>query len=375
MVMQRKRLMIVAAAWLAALVPLAAPKSALAQSLGLGVPAPALSVKEFVKGAPIKDFQKGKLYVVEFWATWCGPCITSIPHLTELQKKYKDDVTFVGVSVWETDTNKVKPFVAQMGDKMAYRVAMDRVPAGAKGSQGAMAKSWMTAAGENGIPTAFVIGRDGKIAWIGHPMALDKPLAQIVAGTWNAQAAAQERAVAKAGQAKIMALQRKLVEARKSGDPVGQTLAVLDAAVADDPALERQTGTLKLRTLMAAQPSRQADALAYANRLADSVLNNNAGSLNELAWFLVDPEQPKRDAVFAPVALKAARRADDLSGNKEPQILDTLAAAYFASGDAAKALECQEKAVRLAAGTPLATDKSLTTRLEMYRKAAATPNK
>ncbi len=368
--MQSKRLMIVAAAaWLAALFLLATPQSASAQSLGLGAPAPALTVKEFVKGVPVKAFQKGNLYVVEFWATWCGPCRVSIPHLTELQKKYKDKVTFVGVSVWETDPAQVKPFVTQMGDKMAYRVAMDRVPAGAKGSQGAMAKSWMTAAGENGIPAAFIIGRDGKIAWIGHPMAMDKPLAQVVAGTWNAQAAAKERAQAKAGEAKIMALQRKLAEARKSGDPA-QTLAVLDAAVADDPALERQTGTLKLRTLLASQPSRQADALAYANRLADTVLSDNAGALNELAWSLVDPDQPKQDAVFAPIALKAALRADALSGGKSPQILDTLAAAHFASGDAAKALTFQEKAIRLATGTPLAADKSLTARRDLYRKAA-----
>ncbi len=85
--MQRKRLMIVAAAaWLATLVPLATPQSASAQTLGLGDPAPALAVKEFVKGAPVTAFQKGNVYVVEFWATWCGPCRTSIPHLTELQK-------------------------------------------------------------------------------------------------------------------------------------------------------------------------------------------------------------------------------------------------------------------------------------------------
>ena len=69
----------------------------------------------------------GKNYVVEFWATWCGPCKASIPHLTELQKK-NPSVTFIGVSVWEPDQDKVKPFVEEMGDKMAYRVAIDLVP-------------------------------------------------------------------------------------------------------------------------------------------------------------------------------------------------------------------------------------------------------
>ena len=65
----------------------------------LGDPAAPLSIKEWVKGKPV-DVKDGKnIYVVEFWATWCGPCRTSIPHLTELQKKFKDKgVVFVGVS-------------------------------------------------------------------------------------------------------------------------------------------------------------------------------------------------------------------------------------------------------------------------------------
>src|SRR5581483_11860735 len=99
--------------------------------LNVGDPAPKLEVKEFVKGEPVKSLEKGKVYVVEFWATWCGPCRATIPHLTELQKAHKD-VTFIGVSVYEREADKVKPFIKEMGDKMDYRVAVDDVPEGKK---------------------------------------------------------------------------------------------------------------------------------------------------------------------------------------------------------------------------------------------------
>src|SRR5438132_6593800 len=120
-----------------------------AGELSIGDPAPKLGVKEFVKGEPVSSLEKGKTYVVEFWATWCPPCLTSIPHLTELQKKHKR-VTFIGVSVYEHDQAEVKPFVEKMGDKMGYGVALDSVPEGGKGAEGKMAKEWVDAADQEG---------------------------------------------------------------------------------------------------------------------------------------------------------------------------------------------------------------------------------
>jgi enterochelin esterase-like enzyme/thiol-disulfide isomerase/thioredoxin len=157
-------------------------------SLGVGDAAPKLTVKEFLKGKSVRQFERGKVYVVEFWATWCPPCRDTIPHLTKLQKKYPD-VTILGVSVSEPDPDKVKPFVEEMGEKMDYRVATDL--------KGAMLKGWLQAAGQDGIPTAFIVDGDGKIAWIGHPTAMDKPLEKIHAGKWDLKAAAAEFAEAR----------------------------------------------------------------------------------------------------------------------------------------------------------------------------------
>jgi thiol-disulfide isomerase/thioredoxin len=143
-----------------------------AQTLKVGDPAPALQQGKYVQGEPVTSFQPGMVYVVEFWATWCGPCIRAIPHVNDLQKKYEGKVVVIGQNVWEDDVSKVEPFVKRMGDKMTYRVALDSKP----GAEGGMARTWMQAAGQNGIPAAFIIGGDGKIAWIGHPMQMDQPL-------------------------------------------------------------------------------------------------------------------------------------------------------------------------------------------------------
>src|SRR5205807_3002075 len=111
--------------------------------LNIGDPPPAMAVSSWVKGDKVESFEPGKTYVVEFWATWCGPCRTSIPHLTELQKKYRDRVKFIGVSVFEHDAKGVEPFVKEMGDKMDYSVALDDVPEGKTPDQGKMAEAWM----------------------------------------------------------------------------------------------------------------------------------------------------------------------------------------------------------------------------------------
>ncbi len=143
-------------------------------TLKVGSVAPAISVSNWVKGSEVKSFEAGKVYVVEFWATWCPPCKKSIPLLNELAKSHKD-VTVIGVSVWEESHKKtlkdVQEFVTAKGDEMAYTVAFD----GGK----VMEKSWLAAAGVRGIPSAFVIGGDGKVAWNGNPLSHEEMVAAI----------------------------------------------------------------------------------------------------------------------------------------------------------------------------------------------------
>src|SRR5258706_1537169 len=164
--------------------------------LKVGDPAPPLKVAKWVKGQPTEKFATGEVYVVEFWATWCGPCRMTIPHLTEMNKQFAGKAHFMGVSIWERvadDTQrleKVGKFVDTMGAKMEYAVAAD-----ATGDF--MANNWMVPARQGGIPTAFVVDRNSKIAWIGHPMSdMAKVVSQVIAGTFDVKAEAERRAQA-----------------------------------------------------------------------------------------------------------------------------------------------------------------------------------
>ena len=155
--------------------------------LKVGDPAPKLQVGKWIQGEPVKDFEKDKAYVVEFWATWCPPCRTSIPHLNEIHLKFKDKgLVVIGQDAFEQKEDGVAKFVKDMGDKMTYRVALDEKKDAKDG--GRMAETWMKAAEQKGIPTAFVVDKNGKIAWIGHPMKLEEPfIEQVLAGTDQAK--------------------------------------------------------------------------------------------------------------------------------------------------------------------------------------------
>lgn len=94
------------------------------------------------------------------WATWCPPCLNTIPHLTSVAQKFKNDLQVIGITN-ETDEEKVKGFVAKMGDKMNYTVALD--------TTGDFIQNYAVKYGVNSIPHAFLVDKNGDIVWHNHP--------------------------------------------------------------------------------------------------------------------------------------------------------------------------------------------------------------
>ena len=115
------------------------------RELLVGDPAPGIRLAEFLNGAPKSDLEPGTLQVLVFWATWCGPCLANIPHLSDLQDKYPQAI-FIGVAVTEPKTEAVSAFVAEMGDQIRYRIAIEEPLAGRSGREGgSMTKHWLEA--------------------------------------------------------------------------------------------------------------------------------------------------------------------------------------------------------------------------------------
>jgi len=271
----------------------------------------------------------------------------SIPHLNELHKKFKDKgFTVIGQDVWEEDETRVEPFVKTMAEKMTYRVALDDKSVTNGETKGAMAVNWMEAAGQDGIPTAFVIDKKGVIAWIGHPMTLtEKLLEDVAAGRFDVAKAAAESAAAEKNQAALEKLSSELDKAIESKDwdtaetAAGQVEKLL-------PEADRfQMGIARFEIQLGRKDF--TGAWKLAGELGDAH-QDNAQLQNQLAWIIVSRDGlEKRDLALAE---KLAARASKAADGKDGSILDTLARAQFMNGKKSEAVETETKAVGLAEG-------------------------
>ncbi len=137
-------------------------------------------------------FRHGNIYVIEFWATWCAPCHPAMGLMARLQGKYHaDDVRFISVSHENPDvinkfldrevTDEFLEQIKSQGIPKTYREAFQHYSVTSKDDWN---RFWV-GMGQEGIPFCFVIGRTGLIEWLGHTLAVEKPLQKIVSGNWD----------------------------------------------------------------------------------------------------------------------------------------------------------------------------------------------
>lgn len=321
----------------------AAQEKAAVKPLTIGDKAPPLEISDWLQGERLAEFPSGKVTVVEFWATWCGPCKVSIPHLSEMNDRFKDyGVTVIGIS--DEPLGKVQDFLAkdEWKSKMRYTVATD--------PDRSTYQAYMTAAGQSGIPTAFVVGKTGAVEWIGHPQAgLDEVVEQVVKDKWDSAAYKEKFDAQVAAEKAMRAAAKELRAASEAGD-WDKVLTIYDDLIAKNPDdVGPQLAKVKVLLTKADRPDE-----GYA--LAKSLAANNRTNpmiLNDLAWTIVDdPSVTKRDVDFA---MGVAKQAVEASAWKSGAIIDTLARCHWEAGDKAKAIELQRKAIEIEGDGPMAT--------------------
>lgn len=311
--------------------PTVAPEPA-APALTIGSKAPTPELTKFLKGTAPNFFENDKTYILEFWATWCGPCRAGMPHISEVSEKYKDQGVFV-VGISDEPESKVEPFLAkeEWQSKVRYNIAID--------PDRSVHKQYMEAAGERGIPCAFIV-KDGTVQWIGHPMSMDEPLAQIVAGTFDIATAAKARAEESANESRAMAQRAERTAAIRAGDWT-KVFAMIDADANAAPAGAKADFDANKFLLMITRANMPKEGYSLGRSIVDST--ENPMILNQLAWATAtDPGVKERDLPFA---ILAAEKGVKVSGGKDAAILDTLARCYWDNGEKAKAVETQRKAV------------------------------
>jgi len=274
---------------------LSAAERASEATLVPGDRAPSLAVSEWVKGEPVGAFEPGTVYVIDFWATWCAPCLAIMPRLSELADRHGGRVVVVGLATVDraSTPTAIRRTVRRMDERMRFRVAIDD---GTRTSE-----AYRRAARETALPRTFIVDGSGRLAWIGHPMHAEPVVEAVLAGTWDVERAGSERREALAQERRSRELWDVWVAAYERKDAAAQ-LAALEESCRIDPermvvSPPRWCHTQRVQVLVslgrmaaaaagaresAAMPAFREDALALAE-LGWSVWEADAALAGELA--------------------------------------------------------------------------------------------
>lgn len=313
--------------------------------LSVGSKAPKIDIEHWLSipegFEEVTRFKKGNIYVVEFWATWCGPCRKAIPHISELAETYAEDGVQI-ISISSEELSKVQAMLPKKANKTSDTTYADYTSKYclACDPDGSVKKSIYRAAGRTTIPSAVIIGRTGQVEWIGNPSRIDKPLEQIVDGTWD-------RAAHKAAYERGYRIKRnkKAYDAFVKEKKYKQAIAQIGKLAKDYEGKDLKAWQLKQLQIGLDNSLRRAER-DFKRIAAENFKDPNM--MNSMAWAVVEANQ--KGAEVNPEVLELARKAIDLSvkGDRSAAVLDTFAHILELQGELDEAIKIQTEAVESA---------------------------
>ena len=319
----------------------------------VGDPAPALTIERWLKGDAVARFAKGKVYVLDIWAPWCGPCLASMPELSEMQEKNANRGLVViglsGVDEYGSTLEKAQKALDDRASQVRYRIAWD------KGRE--TYERWMAVESGAGWPWCFVVDREGRIAWTGHPSHLNEVLEPVLAGTWNLDSARTSYA----HRAKGLTLGSSFMTAYRA-DRFSEARALYGELQAHDVATAGDYAAAMFKMLRV-KMKRTAEADSFARAVAPTMTSQHVGTLVRMADLILDPAAMTTSDDLA-LALDLATRARSMAQPSDWGTIATLAEAQYRKGDSALAVETQREAI---AAAPAENREQLEKAMERYQ--------
>jgi hypothetical protein len=189
-------------------------------SLDIGMPAPALHSNAWIQGTPVSEFQKGQVYVLNFWNSGYS---AFGPELSRLSPEMKAGIHFISINTMERWTKnkdtgeearleRIQGLLRKEKSALPFCVCVDD-------ASNSLFSQWVPIDGSYRLPKAVIVDQKSEVAWIGNPWDMERPLTQIWRGLFDKVGFKQQFDVGIAKMAADRRIAKDIEEAAKDSDP------------------------------------------------------------------------------------------------------------------------------------------------------------
>ncbi len=304
--------------------------------LMVGDPAPAFTIDMWLEGGP-EDLATGKgkkIYVLDFWATWCLPCIYQIPELTAMQRRLGGrGVQVIGVTgpAQGQTVEQVRQFLKTRPKGVGYTIGWD--------SSLRMWDNYLTAAGAEGIPYVVIVDKKGRIAWHGHQSPqISQVVEELAAGTFD-----MERAVTRARNESKIVQKFSAINMAVMMKNWPQVVGLLDEVLELDPT--HAEALLYGYQIRVNEMGESANVRGWVETFLSKHGDDGAAltAMSNVLMMIADPAQR-----LPALVLRTARAAYKAGGGRDIAAIEAYARAANLVGHLDEAIRLQNEAIRAA---------------------------